>query len=623
MPTTDVSGNRSRTNDKPPEHMRNEFNARKHKSHRLRNTLLITFMVFAALLLLAAGFGFKFYRDAMQIKNHEEVALSYISGLSADNITQDPDTAIRVIPKVQAETSAANRLAHSRVWDTASVIPGIGDDVKNLQGMVEIVNSTSHDSLPVLSDTIRQLVNTSYYQGNGQINLRPLTAAGAGFAQADKSIQTQSEKLKSLPYPRIRQVQNVYTEAKKQFSYLADTTSNLNRAVHVLPQLLGIQGPRSYIIVAQTPSESRSGGGLIGSLGSMHADNGMVKVNDFHPNTEFIRLGVISTDDPDGIFSAPLHFGFDIRDLTAYPDFSQTAKAVNTCWQRSPYAGQIDGVIMIDPVFIQEVIKISGNIRTSNGQILTGENTAQFFMNDIYKTIPVYEQDAVFAGVAKQAMNGVFAKMSTKKIMALSKLLKPMAEQRHLYMYTFHADEAAYFQGSGLAKEAPDNEEKPEIGIYLNQNNPSKLDWYLHRKTDITHTSTATDGSRTYHVKFSMTNVLTQSEMSGLTNYVLGQSSNFTSRGTALEKMLFYPPAGGSISNIRYKGGGWQPKRAVLNGKHLYTSLASIPPGQTVVYEYDVTTSPKAKTDLNVDQTPMGWADPGVTFNDLTGNNEQ
>lgn len=147
----------------------------------------------------------------------------------------------------------------------------------------------------------------------------------------------------------------------------------------------------------------------------MHADNGMVKVNDFHPNTEFIRLGAISTDDPDGIFSAPLHFSFDIRDLTAYSDFSQTAKAVNTCWQRSPYAGQIDGVIMIDPVFIQEVIKISGNIKTSNGQILTGENTAQFFMNDIYKTIPVYEQDEVFAGVAKQAMNGVFAKMSTKK----------------------------------------------------------------------------------------------------------------------------------------------------------------------------------------------------------------
>ena len=241
MPTTNISGNRSRTNNKPPEHMRNEFNARKYKSHRLRNTLLITFIVFAALLLLVASFGFKFYRDAMQIKNHEEIAFSYISRLSADKIIQDPDTANRVIPKVQAETSAADRLAHSRVWDTASMIPGIGEDVKNLQGMVEVVNSTSHDSLPILSDTISQLVNTGYDQGNGQINLRPLTAAGAGFVQADKSIQTQSEKLKSLPSPRIRQVQNIYAKAEKQFSYLADTTSNLNQAVHVLPQLLGIQ----------------------------------------------------------------------------------------------------------------------------------------------------------------------------------------------------------------------------------------------------------------------------------------------------------------------------------------------------------------------------------------------
>ena len=215
MPKKNISETRSTTNNKPPEHTGNEFNARKYNSHRLRTTLLITFIVFAALLLLAAGFGFKLYRDAMQIKNHEEIAFSYISELSADKITQNPDTASRVVPEVQAETSAANRLAHSRVWNTASAIPGIGEDVKNLQGMVEIVNSTSHDSLPILSDTIRQLVNASYGQVNGQINLKPLTAAGAGFTQANKSIQTQSEKLKTLPYPRIRQVQNVYTKAEK------------------------------------------------------------------------------------------------------------------------------------------------------------------------------------------------------------------------------------------------------------------------------------------------------------------------------------------------------------------------------------------------------------------------
>lgn len=622
MPTKSISGHYPKRGKKPPEHMRNEPNLNVHETHHLRNIVLVTFLALVMILLLLGGLGVKFYRDAMQIKSHEELALSYISSLSGEKITEDPDVVNRVIPKMQAETSAANHIAHGFVWSFASSVPGISRDVKNLQGLVEIVDSTSHESLPMLSNTVRQLVDAKYSQDNEQINLKPITEAGTGFAQADKSLQTQSEKLKSLPRPRIKEVQQVYTKADKQFSSLADTVSNLNQAIHVLPQLLGVQSPRTYIIAAQTPSESRSSGGLIGSLGSMNANNGQVKVNDFHPNTEFVPLGSGRTSDSDKIFSAPLPFSFDIRDLAAYPDFSQTAQAVNDRWQRSPYAGQVDGVIMLDPVFIQEVIRISGNVQTTSGQVLTGDNTAKYFMNDIYKTVPVDEQDDVFADVAKQSMNSVFTKMNTKKLLALSKLLEPMAQQRHLYVYTFHEDEAVNFQDAGLAKEAPNNEEKPETGIYLNQNNPSKLDWYLHRKTDIVRTSCMAGGKQTYHVKFTMTNEITSRDLSTLNSYILGGNYNFTAKGTALEKVLFYPPAGGSITNIILKGEGWQPKSATLNGKQLYSSLASIPPGETVTYEYDVTTSAKAKTDLTLDQTPMGWTDLGVTYNYGTCTNE-
>ena len=34
---------------------------------------------------------------------------------------------------------------------------------------------------------------------------------------------------------------------------------------------------------------------------------------------------------------------------------------------------QLDGVLMVDPVFLQELVKINGNITLSDGRVLTGD----------------------------------------------------------------------------------------------------------------------------------------------------------------------------------------------------------------------------------------------------------
>ena len=77
-------------------------------------------------------------------------------------------------------------------------------------------------------------------------------------------------------------------------------------------------------------------------------------------------------------------------------------------------------------------------------------------------------------------------------------------------------------QGAGLAKGTPDSETDPEVGIYLNEQNPSKLGWYIDRKTQITKTGQNADGSKTYHVTYTLTNTLTSSEMAICTGYILG-----------------------------------------------------------------------------------------------------
>ena len=200
----------------------------------------------------------------------------------------------------------------------------------------------------------------------------------------------------------------------------------------------------------------------------------------------------------------------------------------------------------------------------------------------------------------------------------MAKIATPLAEGRHLYFMSFHEDENQSFKDMGLSKGAPSSEEEPEVGVYLNQQNASKLDWYLHRKTTVTRTACNADGSQTYHVSFTMRNDLPDEDYANLSWYVVGGNGQVDTgvRGQATEKMLFYAPAGGSLANFKVSGSGEgsTPEAGTMDGRDMFSALAYIGKGQELTYEFDVTTSTKATADLKFDQTPMGWTDLGVTY---------
>lgn len=59
-------------------------------------------------------------------------------------------------------------------------------------------------------------------------------------------------------------------------------------------------------------------------------------------------------------------------------------------------------------------------------------------------------------------MDGAFGNMTVDKMMKVAQSIGDLAENRHFYAYTFHDDEAKYFQGAGLAKNAPESETNPK-----------------------------------------------------------------------------------------------------------------------------------------------------------------
>lgn len=589
-------------------------------AHTTRNILLL---VLGVLVVLGAVGGFcawRFYQQAMDVRDHELAAVEAVSGLQDVSQLRDADTMNAAIEQAQVHASAAKEIADGALWRVASYVPVLGDDVTAVRGMVDVVDGMVGETLPSLASTVQTLMNSGLSGGGeGQLNLQPIVDAQDGFAKVNELVQQQADAINALPQPHVGVVRSAYEQGKEQINKVADMLDQVNGMVQAMPKLLGQDGPRTYLLVAQTTSEQRSGGGLVGSLGTMQVDNGNISVGEFHSNKEFVALGESATAEEHDVFSGPLSFSFDVRDLFAVPDFSRTAEMLNTVWQRSEYACDIDGVIAIDPLFIQEMVRINGDITLDNGQVLTGDNTAEFMLNGIYKAFDPDTQDVYFEYVASAVMDGAFSNMTMDKMMQIAQAMGTLAEGRHFYAYTFHEDEAEYFQGAGFAKNAPDSETDPEVGIYMNEQNASKLGWYLRRSSTITRTACNADGSQTYHVTFSITNTLTSDEMASATTYILGGAQPgvdgiVAPAGTSAQRMLFYAPAGGSITNLTASGDVRDQENKTMDGKNLITNVAYIAPGETVTFDFDVTTSAKAESDLRLDQTPAGWLDENVTY---------
>lgn len=591
-----------------------------NRSHVVRNVVLAALGVLVVLGAVGGFCAWRFYQQAMDVRDHELAAVEAVSGLQDISQLRDADTMNAAIKQAQAHTSAAKEITGGALWRVASYVPVIGDDVTTVRGMVDVVDGMVGETLPSLASTVQTLMNSGLSGGGeGQLNLQPIVDAQEGFAQANELVQQQADTINALPQPHVGVVRSAYEQGKEQINKVADMLDQVSGMVQAMPKLLGQDGPRTYLLVAQTTSEQRSGGGLVGSLGTMQVDNGNISVGEFHSNGEFLTLGESATAEEHDVFSDPLYFSFDVRDLFAVPDFSRTAEMLNTVWQRSEYACDIDGVIAIDPLFIQEMVRINGDITLDNGQVLTGDNTAEFMLNGIYKAFDPDTQNMYFEYVASAVMDGAFSNMTMDKMMQIAQAMGSLAEGRHFYAYTFHEDEAEYFQGAGFAKNAPDSETDPEVGIYMNEQNASKLGWYLQRSSTVTRTACNEDGSQVYHVTFSITNTLTSDEMAGATTYILGGAQPGVNgivapAGTSAQRMLFYAPAGGSITNLTASGDVRDQENKTMDGKNLITNVAYIAPGETVTFDFDVTTSAKAESDLRLDQTPAGWLEENVTY---------
>lgn len=595
----------------------------RHGASRRRHPVAITVGVIAAIvvLLAVAAAGVKLAKQAEEVKEHESQAIGLIQPYKNAASVTDVEGLLSVLPQVQQQTQEADSIAHGTLWNIAARLPFVGGGVSAAQSMTSIANDFSTQAVPQLATSLARLSAANLNGGAETINLHPLTAAEPQIAAANAAVQKDNaayQALRSKGLNNIPQLEDAYTKGAAELSRISQLSQSVADMTKILPAFLGRNGTKTYLLVSASPAESRSSAGLIGDVGKITITDGRIAIDGFVPNSALIPYGSANdTAAAKALFAGPLHPDFDIRDQMMDPDYAQAAAGVTEIWQRSPYRCEVDGVITVTPAFLQAVNQLGSPFTLSNGQTISGSNTAQYLENTVYlqdssnKTLT----DALEIEVARDSIQNLFTGMDVSKLFRFAEALPALAQDRDIQATSSDPSVQTLLTEDDFTQAPQSNAVDPTVGAYDNEQLASKMGWYLHRSATVTRTSCNQNGSQTYHVAYTLKNVLTTAEASGLNTYIDGQGWGLAKAapGDSVDRMVFYAPKGGEIFNMSVTGDASTPAKYQYNGT-AWSDVATTAPGQSTVYSFDVTTSPQAKTALRLDQTPNSDGVSGITY---------
>ncbi len=212
------------------------------RSHKLRNTLFVIAALLILLVIAGGVVGLNFYKQAKEVKAHEEQAVSSLSAITDVNTLKDAQASDAAIKQARTHTAAARDIANGTLWNMLSKMPVVGGDVTNVQGMTQVVDDLVQQTLPSLTDVVQQLANAQISGENGQLNLQPIVDAQDDFSSVSKQVKSLNSKLSNLPEPRIGMVKKAYSQSRSQFTKVTDMVEQVNNALQMLPSFLGQNG---------------------------------------------------------------------------------------------------------------------------------------------------------------------------------------------------------------------------------------------------------------------------------------------------------------------------------------------------------------------------------------------
>ncbi len=475
---------------------------------------------------------------------------------------------------------SARRHTRSIVWRTAEHLPFVGDDARAVATVADVGHDVAHEALePLVAEATGGLAS-ELAPHNGQFDLTALRRLQPVLAGARRSFDAADERLSGVD--RRHLLGSVRRPLADLSDQLGDARSGIDaadRAVAVLPAMLGADGPREYLLMFNNNAEVRATGGMPGAWGLLRATNGRVELVRQGSAREFGEFGApVLPQSPAEKAIYDVQPAVFFQDTNFTPEFPRTADLAREMFLRK-YGEKVSGVVGVDTVTLGYIIGATGDISVPGGPTLTKTNATDTLLNGVYRALTDPDaQDAYFAKVAKTVFDNISGGVESPT--ALARALAQAVREGRLHVHSFKPEEQAQLDDSEIAGNVDFSATaRPQIGVYVNDATGSKMSFYL--RTDVQVKSDRCSGGVQ---QLTATADLTMVEPGPgeLNDYITGGGLYGTPAGQQLVLVRVYGPAGGELSDFRFDGKSIEYSAVVDRGRPVVTTVVQLAGGQTV-----------------------------------------
>lgn len=568
---------------------------------------LLVGLVILGLVAFGGTTGFFLYKDAKNLMAQSGTLISEIKSMK-DYLKEGEGEQLNATASTVAEQIATMRkTVEGPAWTIASFVPVYGGDIKLVRGVMEQVDILAQDAMLPACAQLEDFKLGSLLS-DGAVNIEMLKGLITTVQDVEPVVTSSIDAIDALPEPHIGKVKALMDKVAGPMDTAKGALEKVNGILPLLPQMLGADGPRNYLITAENNSEIRACGGFVGSLGVMNVDNGKISLADFEGtllSSNGPKPQIPITDEEMELFQ-PYEPTMNFTSGDAYftPDFPKGASNVSTLWSLEHGGQHIDGVVALDPVFLQYLLQLCGGVTAADGTVVDGSNAANELLSGSYWKYPEggAVQDAVFASVASGAFNQLLGGLGDVGFANLFKVIKRGGDEGRLLMWMANeAEESAVVQmgfGGGLNADPT----KPQAGVFVNNYSYSKLDWYLNLDAVKGEGVKNADGTVSYPMTVTLTNEMSAEDAAALPAYIAAHNGTADAPTQEMLRTLLYAPAGGTITDVVTSSGSM--KEATHNGLQVFYQDVRLMPGESFQVTYTVTVSAEAAEELDVRVTP-------------------
>lgn len=595
---------------------------RRHRiKRRIRDGLLV---VVAAVLMSIIAMGAYYAISGIIVAVHIRSAVTSVTKLQGTDVMSG-----RAVPELKTASDELRKNVDAAYWHTgnpvwalAGQLPKYGGDVEAVRSAVDVLHQMADDALPLMVDAADDVDVSRVSVADGVVSIPGIQDAASKLARANEVVAAANVQLQSIRGVSLGALERQLVPAQKKFMEFAKTSDALSRGAQLLPAMLGMNDPtvaRNYLVLAQNNAELRATGGITGAIGLVTVQNGRLTLHDFLPAVDFQPSDepvIALNPDEAALFGDRL--GRFVQDVNFTPDFARTGQLAKAIWEAKE-GGAVDGVLSVDPVFLQRVLAVAGPVTVGEGNssvTLNGTNTVEMLLNAVYFNLSGNTaQDDFFRVAARAAFDRILHSSYADPI-GMVRQLMGSAEGGHFYAWSAHDDEQRLLDGTSVGGTLVTEESghylgsgapQQVIGIYYNDSMASKMDWYLERSVEDKLVATYENGREQHEVTIRLRNTLEASQVAGLPDNIVGFLENGAVKGNVQFITYLYVPAGGSVPE--YKAGPNGDKGddyAIHDGLTVIAKQVSLAPGESYEIKATVYTAVgSAEGQTVVRQTPL------------------